>query len=82
MGYGVGIRLLELGCFRDRAGRRDLHVLDALRFIHTPLWKSLFGHAARDLEQSNTVRGRRGRDGRGCAGVGGCAQPGRPRPRP
>lgn len=56
VGYGVGIRLLELGCFRDRAGRRDLHVLDALRFIHTPLWKSLFGHAARDLEQSNTVR--------------------------
>ena len=37
------------------ARRRDTRLLDALRFVHGPLWKYLFGRTARDLEQSNNV---------------------------
>ena len=56
MGHGVGLRLLEILAYRERAGRRDTRLLDILRFIHSTLWKYLFGRQAKDLEQSNTVR--------------------------
>jgi hypothetical protein len=59
VGYGVGVRLLELLCYRERAGRRETRLLDILRFVHSTLWRYLFGRQARDLEQSNTVRTRR-----------------------
>lgn len=55
VGYGVGLRLLEILTFRERAGRREIRLLDMLRFIHSTLWKYLFGRQAKDLEQSNTV---------------------------
>ncbi len=55
-GYSVGFRLLEVLSASERGGRRrDTRLLDALRFIHGPLWRYLFGRTARDLEQSNTV---------------------------
>ncbi|KDD76539.1 transport protein particle component protein [Helicosporidium sp. ATCC 50920] len=54
-GRGIGLRLLELLVYRERSGRRDLRLLDALRFVHSTLWKYLFGRAAQDLEQSNTA---------------------------
>ena len=56
LGYGVGHRLLELLYFRERGSKRDVRLLDILRFIHSTLWRYLFGRQARDLEQSNTVR--------------------------
>lgn len=56
VGHGVGLRLLEILAYRERAGRRDTRLLDVLRFIHSTLWKYLFGRQAKDLEQSNTVR--------------------------
>jgi hypothetical protein len=56
-GFGVGLRLLEMLCFREKSSRRDIRLLDILKFVHTILWKYLFGRQARDLEQSNTVRG-------------------------
>jgi hypothetical protein len=55
VGHGVGLRLLEILAYRERAGRRDTRLLDVLRFIHSTLWKYLFGRQAKDLEQSNTV---------------------------
>lgn len=54
-GYGVGFRLLEVLSGTERGRRRDIRLLDALRFVHGPLWRYLFGRTARDLEQSNTV---------------------------
>lgn len=56
MGRGVGLRLLETLCHRERGGKRDTRLLDVLKFVHTTLWKYLFGRQARDLEQSNAVR--------------------------
>ena len=55
-GYGVGFRLLEVLSAGERGRRRETRLLDALRFVHGPLWRYLFGRTARDLEQSNTVR--------------------------
>ena len=52
----MGHRLLELLYFRERGSKRDVRLLDILRFIHSTLWRYLFGRQARDLEQSNTVR--------------------------
>lgn len=54
-GFGVGLRLLEILSFREKGSKRDIRLLDVLKFVHTSLWKYLFGHQARDLEQSNTV---------------------------
>ncbi len=55
IGVGVGLRLLEILCFREKNSKRDIRLLDVLKFVHTSLWKYLFGRQAKDLEQSNTV---------------------------
>lgn len=51
----MGLRLLEILCFREKNSKRDIRLLDVLKFVHTSLWKYLFGRQAKDLEQSNTV---------------------------
>ena len=56
IGFRVGLRLLEMLCFREKSSKRDVRLLDVLKFVHSTLWKYLFGRQARDLEQSNTVR--------------------------
>lgn len=53
VGAGVGARALELVSARERGGKRSVRLLDALRFVHGPLWRYLFGRSAADLEQSN-----------------------------
>lgn len=55
VGQCVGVRLLEILTYRERAGRRETRLLDILRFVHTSVWKYMFGRQASDLEQSNTV---------------------------
>ena len=55
LGRPVGASLLELLAWRERAGRREVRLLDALKFIHSTLWRALAGHPARDLEQSNAA---------------------------
>ncbi len=55
IGAEVGLRLLEILCFREKNSKRDIRLLDVLKFVHTSLWKYLFGRQAKDLEQSNTV---------------------------
>ncbi|KAJ3190029.1 TRAPP subunit trs31 [Gaertneriomyces sp. JEL0708] len=51
IGYRVGIRFLELIIYRDRPNRRDTRLLQVLSFIHTTLWKTLFGRPADSLER-------------------------------
>lgn len=34
MGHGVGLRLLEVLCYRERGQRRETRLLDMLKFIH------------------------------------------------
>ena len=53
----MGFRLLELLLFRERASRREVHLIKALVFVQTTLWRYLFGRDAQDLEQSNNVSG-------------------------
>nr|XP_024356447.1 trafficking protein particle complex subunit 5-like isoform X2 [Physcomitrium patens] len=50
-GFGVGIRMLELLCHRDKANRRETRVLGILSFVHSTVWKSLFGKVADSLEK-------------------------------
>ncbi|KAI7836151.1 hypothetical protein COHA_009981 [Chlorella ohadii] len=55
VGHGVGLRLLEVLAYRERGQRRETRLLDMLKFVHSTLWRYLFGRQARDLEQSNTA---------------------------
>ncbi|CAG8455705.1 4884_t:CDS:2 [Funneliformis caledonium] len=51
-GYRVGTRLLELIVWRDKNSKRETRVLGILYFIHTTVWKTLFGKQADTLEKS------------------------------
>eukprot|EP00899_Mesostigma_viride_P006639 jgi/Mesvir1/15977/Mv08286-RA.1 len=51
-GTGVGLRLLELICHRDKNCRRETRVLGILSFVHSNIWKCLFGKVADSLEKS------------------------------
>uniref|UniRef100_A0A7S1SV93 Trafficking protein particle complex subunit n=1 Tax=Tetraselmis chuii TaxID=63592 RepID=A0A7S1SV93_9CHLO len=52
-GHGIGVRLLEVLCFRDRQCRREIRLLDLLKFIHTNVWRCCFNKPADSLEQGN-----------------------------
>jgi len=52
MGYRVGQRVLELIVWREKNSRRETRILGILQFIHTTVWKTLFGKAADALEKS------------------------------
>ncbi|CAI2173551.1 5884_t:CDS:2 [Funneliformis geosporum] len=52
LGYRVGTRLLELIVWRDKNSKRETRVLGILYFIHTTVWKTLFGKQADTLEKS------------------------------
>ncbi|RKP26489.1 NO signaling/Golgi transport ligand-binding domain-containing protein [Syncephalis pseudoplumigaleata] len=51
-GYRVGIRSLELIMWREKNVTRETRVINVLYFIHTKVWKALFGRAADSLERS------------------------------
>ena len=51
MGMHQGVRLLELLAHRERGLRRETRVLGMLSFVHTHVWKALFGRAADSLEK-------------------------------
>ncbi|KAJ9531243.1 hypothetical protein QJQ45_006681 [Haematococcus lacustris] len=55
VGYDVGVRMLELLSWRERALKRKPEVLDVMRFIHNVAWPALFGKPADDLQQGATV---------------------------
>lgn len=50
-GYGVGLRMLELLCHREKGNKREVRLLGILSFVHSTLWKSLFGKVADSLEK-------------------------------
>jgi trafficking protein particle complex subunit 5 len=52
MRYHVGQRLLELIVWREKNSRRETRILGILQFIHTTVWKTLFGKPADSLEKS------------------------------
>ncbi|WMV23747.1 hypothetical protein MTR67_017132 [Solanum verrucosum] len=42
-GYAVGARILELLCHREKGNRRETRLLGILSFVHSTVWKVLFG---------------------------------------
>ncbi|CAN1166651.1 Trafficking protein particle complex subunit 5 [Linum perenne] len=60
-GYAVGARVLELLCHREkvypvlatfvRGNRRETRLLGILSFVHSTVWKVLFGKVADSLEK-------------------------------
>ncbi|KAG0206049.1 TRAPP subunit trs31 [Mortierella sp. GBA30] len=52
LGYRVGIRALDLLVWREKNSKRETRVLGMLYFIHTTVWKTLFGKQADSLEKS------------------------------
>ncbi|KAI0507438.1 hypothetical protein M5K25_012413 [Dendrobium thyrsiflorum] len=50
-GYAVGARVLELFCHREKGNRRETRLLGILSFVHTTVWKVLFGKVADSLEK-------------------------------
>ncbi len=52
VGRGVGRRVLELVCFRERRGRREKKIIPMLQFVTGPCWKTLFGKDADSLQAS------------------------------
>eukprot|EP00694_Reclinomonas_americana_P005743 EC795171.1.p2 GENE.EC795171.1~~EC795171.1.p2 ORF type:complete len:127 (+),score=27.63 EC795171.1:36-383(+) len=43
LGFGIGVRFLELCSFRDRHSKRELKLLSMLQFVSSTLWRTLFG---------------------------------------
>lgn len=52
LGYTIGPKILELVTYRERSSRKATNVLDILRFIHDPVWQTLFNKKADELEQN------------------------------
>ncbi|KAL8145302.1 hypothetical protein AgCh_003480 [Apium graveolens] len=50
-GYSVGARVLELLCHREKGNRRETRLLGILSFVHSTVWKVLFGKVADSLEK-------------------------------
>jgi len=57
VGFDVGVRLLELLIYREKASKREIKVLGILSFLHTNVWKCLFGKIADSLEKGTSVSG-------------------------
>eukprot|EP00658_Telonema_sp_P-2_P042941 TRINITY_DN30901_c0_g1_i2.p1 TRINITY_DN30901_c0_g1~~TRINITY_DN30901_c0_g1_i2.p1 ORF type:complete len:189 (+),score=46.76 TRINITY_DN30901_c0_g1_i2:177-743(+) len=52
LGVQVGLRMLELACFRDRQSRRAIRVIDVLEFVQGDLWTAVFSKPADELQKS------------------------------
>lgn len=54
LGYHMGQRILELHTVREgKSAKRETKILGILQFIHTTVWKNLFGRPADALEKSH-----------------------------
>lgn len=51
-GFDVGSRALEVIAARDRPDKRELRIVQALQFVTSQCWTSLFGKPADALEKS------------------------------
>lgn len=53
LGYHIGQRVLELITLRDgKNAKREIKILGVLQFIHTTVWKTVYGKPADGLEKS------------------------------
>ncbi|KAL0577659.1 Trafficking protein particle complex subunit 31 [Marasmius crinis-equi] len=56
LGYRVGSRVLEITVWRaessSKAPKREIRLLPALMFIHTHIWRAVFGKPADAIEKS------------------------------
>merc|ERR1711977_195005 len=55
VGFDVGVRMLELLVHREKAGKRENRILGILSFLHTNVWKNLFGKTADSLERGTSA---------------------------
>lgn len=55
VGFDVGTRILELLTYRERSMRRNVEILDILKYIHSVAWPYMFGKKADDLQQANAA---------------------------
>ena len=53
VGYGIGMRVLELLVHRDKANRKETNLIAMLQFVTTSVWRSLFGKVADGLEKAD-----------------------------
>jgi len=51
LGEIIGPKLYELIIFRDKSYKRELKHIEILKFLHSNLWKVLFGKNADSLEK-------------------------------
>lgn len=53
LGYNIGIKFLELVTLKDgKNSKREIKLVEMLQFIHSVIWKKLFGKVADGLEKS------------------------------
>lgn len=52
LGYKVGSKMIELVSWREKSFKREIKILGILSWIHTTLWKHLFGKVLDALEKS------------------------------
>mmetsp|Transcript_13821 Transcript_13821/g.20842 ORF Transcript_13821/g.20842 Transcript_13821/m.20842 type:complete len:181 (+) Transcript_13821:42-584(+) len=52
IGYSVGVRMFELISFREKSSKRETKLVGILSFIHSTVWRALFGKQADSLERS------------------------------
>ncbi|EGV66369.1 TRAPP I complex [Yamadazyma tenuis ATCC 10573] len=57
LGYQIGQKFLELSKTREglKYSKREIKIVEILQFIHSTLWKGLFGKIANELEKSQDV---------------------------
>lgn len=52
LGESIGPRLLELMVFREKQFKHEIKHVEMLKFIHSSVWKYLFGKTADSLEKA------------------------------
>ncbi len=55
LGYRVGQKVYELLLLREiKNAKRGLKIIEILQFVHTTVWRTLFGRTADELEKSQS----------------------------
>ncbi len=63
LGYSIGPKVLELSYLRENQSngnlkktlKKDIKIIEILQFIHSVIWRNLFGKTADELEKSQDV---------------------------
>jgi hypothetical protein len=53
LGFGIGVRALELLAHREKANRKETNLVAMLQFVTTTVWRALFGKVADGLEKAS-----------------------------